>query len=240
MQKISYLFTGSLISSLFFSTLFSQDNAFHKLVFVKEALTHITTVGAIAPFSKQTADAITKHIHTYANQHQTHLRVLELGAGTGTLSKNILTALKETRLSYELDLIEIMPEYADSLKDQFTVHDNVKIYCEDAQTFRRKDGKKYDVVISTLPFNALDFNSKLVTNILHNIESITKSNGRFIWVEYALLTKLMEKCLFGTKYIEHVKKIDIKDKFLEDHGIKALELVAQNVPPTWVIVQSIK
>lgn len=203
--------------------------------FTWTALEHIGTIGAICTFSQKTQQSICEQVKKYVREKDLEKpTVLELGAGTGTLSNALIQTLNSTSTEYKLDLVELMPEFCKELKKKFERERQAKAHCGDAQTWN--PGYRYNVIVSTLPFNAVGFSEKTVKNILTNIENIAEHDALFVWVEYALLPSLMSIMTFGSTQEEHIKKQVVLDEFRKKHGFKQ-QIIFQNMPPTYIYAQ---
>ncbi|MCC5932975.1 MAG: SAM-dependent methyltransferase [Balneolales bacterium] len=77
------------------------------------------------------------------------LRILELGPGTGTLTKAILKVL---RPEDSLDLVEINPHFCRMLRREFS-HPNMQVHYTDLLEF--SPGKPYDYIFSSIPYESI-------------------------------------------------------------------------------------
>jgi len=136
------------------------------------------SVGALAPSSKYLVNKMLKPI-AFSKDY----KILELGPGTGVITKQILDNLNDKS---ELISIELNDEFCAQLKnlesDKFTV---LKANAENIQSLFQE--KSFDYIISGLPL-AL-FKKQQVANILDGCLSVLKTDGKFIQFQYSLSNK---------------------------------------------------
>jgi phosphatidylethanolamine/phosphatidyl-N-methylethanolamine N-methyltransferase len=193
------------------------------LTWVKGFIKNPKKVGALAPCSKYCADELARYLHHTDNRP---LRILEVGAGTGAITKTIINKMNSRD---HLDCIELDSEYCNQLQKEFGHHDNVAIHCMSITDFNPV--QKYDVIISTLPFNSLP--PQLVQQVVNQYNKIIKSNGYISYIEYIVLGNVKRLIL---SYNE-CKEWDAKQKTLEDwrskYGI-GRPIIWRNFPPSYV------
>lgn len=233
-RRIVIIGFGILITVLLYQLLLKSNHQTYT-VFFRTALHNLNTVGSVVPLSDATARTITKHIITYAQQlKQSPMRVLELGAGTGTLSTQIIQGLENTTLPYHIDLIELLPEYADLLQKKFKHNPNVSVFNSDARAF--EPPYKYQIIISTLPFNAFGFDYQTVEEIFKKIVDISEPGALLLWVEYAAIPTFLRLFSMGQTRVNFTKKQDFLTHFKNEHETHQ-ELIFWNIPPTWLYRQ---
>ncbi len=177
----------------------------HLLYFLKD----LKQVGAVAPSSKFLAkDLVTQLKEKLADANCKPLNILEVGAGTGSLTKQIAKLL---RPQDSLDIVEIHKKFYQIIGSKYRLNDNIRIHHADILNFHPQ--KKYDFVFSSLPYENMP-------------EEITKQ----IW------EKKLNLC--STKayisYFKYLKFGDFKSDFEESivntykHNKK---IVFLNIPP---------
>ena len=77
------------------------------------------------------------------------LRILELGPGTGTLTKAILKVIRKTDT---LDLVEINPHFCRMLRREFR-HPNLRVHFADLLEFSPE--QPYDYIFSSIPYESI-------------------------------------------------------------------------------------
>lgn len=117
------------------------------VLFWREALRNPQAIGAVGPSSKGVARALTAPLLG----REGPLAVLEVGSGTGAVTREILERL---RPGDRLDLAEINPRFARLLRERFEAVANggpaVHVLEGDVLSLARGP---YDVVVSSVPFS---------------------------------------------------------------------------------------
>lgn len=121
-----------------------KDTYRSRLVFRQQAVRALQQVGAVAETSRVVAQAVTAPLAG----HTTLRRVLEVGAGTGAITRAILPHLS---VYDRLDLYEINAPFAAVLRRSFEqAHGpTIQVYEEDIEQL--PPGVRYDAIISSLP-----------------------------------------------------------------------------------------
>ena len=115
----------------------------HLLYFFKD----LKQVGAIAPSSKFLAkDLVAKLRQRTSDTHCPPLNILEIGAGTGPLTKQIT---KHLRPKDNLDIVEIHEKFYQIIKEKYQ-QTNIHIHNRDILNF--KPGHQYNFIFSSLPY----------------------------------------------------------------------------------------
>lgn len=153
------------------------------LLLIKRFLKEPSRVGAIFPSSKALAEKMCRDVDGTASQ-----RILEVGAGTGVFTDEILSRMSPKSF---LDIVELDPEFCALLE--------TKIQGKRASLFKGSildfsPDAKYDLIISSLPLNA--FRAEIVEEILTKYENLMSPLGRLVWFEYIGLKELRD--LFKT------------------------------------------
>lgn len=177
----------------------------HLLYFLKD----LKRVGAVAPSSKFLAkDLVTQLQNKLADLDCKPLNILEVGAGTGSLTKQIA---KHLRPQDSLDIVEIHKKFYQIIGSKYRLDDNIRIHHADILNFHPQ--KKYDFIFSSLPYENMP-------------EGITKQ----IW------EKKLNLC-FQKAYISYFKYLkfgDFKSDF-EEEIVKTYKhnkkFVFLNIPP---------
>lgn len=121
--------------------------------FLREAARDPRTVGAVAPSGKALARALTEPVRAQAGRP---LDVLEAGAGTGAVTRALIPQLSP---GSRLDVAEANPRFAERLRDLVRMHpgpaggpSSGQIRVHAARVERLETGRRYDVIVSGLPF----------------------------------------------------------------------------------------
>lgn len=200
----------------------------HRLRFLQQYFRHPHVVGAVAPSSVSLAAAVCRPYR----HHQGRARVLEVGAGTGAITRYIGKVL---RPGDELDICEIKPEFADILeRDVLGLADfaaaraegRVRLLCMSAQEI--PGDEIYDFIISGLPLTA--FPLKDVQEILGVIRRCLKPGGVFSYYEYVGVRRATEVLAFGKARDRFRSVSDFLDENIRRHQI-GKQTVLRNLPP---------
>jgi len=182
---------------------------------------YLRTLGTLAPSSKSLAMAMTKLVDK--NVAQT---ILEVGAGTGAITKHLLTRLGA---EHKVDVVEIMPRLASILRRRFAKEASLNIHAIDLLKF--DPDYKYDLIISSLPFNSL--HSVLTKALIDKIIDLAKPGAHVVFFEYKIVQKFITFFL-SKKVVEDFKNSrSIVVKFINSYQIEE-QVVSCNIPPALV------
>lgn len=151
-------------------------------------------IGAIAESSKDLARAITTHIPSLKFSSR---RILEVGAGTGVFTRELVTKLGPND---HLDVVELTEDLCKLLRDEFGNHKSVTIFCGDILKWQPGENS-YDYIVSGLPFNS--FPVDLVQQITDQFIRLAKPDGYVSFFEYL--------------YLPHIRPILMSKKEKEDY-----------------------
>ncbi|PAU94464.1 hypothetical protein CK503_06605 [Aliifodinibius salipaludis] len=186
----------------------------HLLYFLKD----LKRVGAVAPSSKFLAkDLVVQLQNKLADTDCKPLNILEVGAGTGSLTKQIA---KHLRPQDSLDIVEIHKKFYQIIGSKYRLNDNIRIHHADILNFHPQ--KNYDFIFSSLPYENMP-------------EEITKQ----IWEKK--LSLCSQRAYIS--YFKYLKFGDFKSDFEENivntykHDKK---LVFLNIPPAKIYTLEIK
>ena len=177
----------------------------HLLYFLKD----LKQVGAVAPSSKFLAkDLVCQLKDRLADTDCESLNILEVGAGTGSLTKQIA---KHLRSQDSLDIVEIHKKFYQIVGSKYRHSDNIRIHHSDILNFHPQ--KKYDFIFSSLPYENMP-------------ETITKQ----IWEKKL---KLCSPKAF-ISYFKYLKfrnfKSDFEEEIVDTYG-QNKKIVLLNIPP---------
>ena len=179
----------------------------HLLYFLKD----LKQVGAIAPSSKFLAkDLVSQLKKRLTNNNCTPLKILEIGAGTGPLTKQII---KHLRPKDHLDIVEIHKKFFQIVKTKYRLP-NVQAHHSDILQF--EPNFQYDFIFSSLPY-----------------ENMPEEVSRRIW------EKKLSFCSDNAyiSYFKYLKfrdfKSDFEEKVVEKYG-QDKKFVFLNLPPAKV------
>jgi len=197
--------------------------------FFRQFRTQFHTTGAIAPSSRRLARAMTRHIDAPRGP----ARILEVGPGTGAVTRRILRLL---RAEDRFDLVEVNESFADLLRQRFQsdpafhcAAGQARVHVCGIESF--KSDVKYDYIVSGLPFN--NFSPAFVEQVMKALIELLAPGGILSYFEYMYVRPV--RCRVGRstertrlKDLDHVLK-----SFLTRYAIRR-DSVFLNMPPAWV------
>lgn len=185
----------------------------HLLYFFKD----LKQVGAIAPSSKFLAkDLVAQLKKQLTNNYCPPLNILEIGAGTGPLTKQII---KHLRPQDQLDIVEIHKKFYQIIKAKYQ-QSNLEIHHTDILNFQ--PDHRYNFIFSSLPY-----------------ENMPEEISRQIW------KKKLNLCSSNAfiSYFKYVKfrnfKCDFEEKVVNKFG-QDKKFVLLNLPPAKIYTLEIK
>jgi phospholipid N-methyltransferase len=200
----------------------------HRL-FLREYLRHFHHTGAIAPSSRWLGAALARHVSNGSGPR----RILEVGPGTGAVTKHIVARLG---VSDSLDLVELNPTFVDLLRRRF---DEEPHFAGAAQRVRVIHSpiedlpcdKPYDAIISGLPLN--NFSVEDVRRILETFGKLMSPGATLSFFEYVGV-RPARALVSGKQERERLKGIgQALEETLSGREISR-ECIWPNLPPAWV------
>jgi phospholipid N-methyltransferase len=149
-------------------------------VFYSEFLQNFSSIGAIAPSSRLLGKAMTRPLR---QRPAGSIRVLEVGAGTGTFTRRILRHLGS---GDQLDIYELNPRFYLFLRKHLPLAECVargiecRLINRDVRTLTGE--APYDYIICGLPFN--NFQPEVVSEILTGLIHRLSPEGVLSYFEY--------------------------------------------------------
>jgi len=206
------------------------------LAFIKEVRQNFTELGQVAPSSKDLSKKLTAPLSNIQGAR----KVLEVGPGTGGVTKQIVKLL---RSGDELIVCEINPRMLKLVEAKITKQvTNKKIrltfICSPVQELKGKYKKGYfDAVISSLPFT--NFPPELVREILDLYKRMLRKGGVLTFYEYIALRKvgqLFRKSSERSRVTNVDKVLDAWEKDLSKRRKLSRSVSFLNLPPAKVFV----
>ncbi len=206
-----------------------------QITFFREFRNQFTTTGSVMPSSRFLASAMTGPLKKLENSNNKNggLNILEVGPGTGAVTKTIVKLLKpEDRF----DLVELNENFANLLKERFQtdssyqrVNSQSQVHVCPLQDFQTD--VEYDIIISGLPLN--NFPADLVKEIYERFFQLLKPGGTLSYFEYMYIRAIKKK-ISGKATREHLIQLEeIIYPYLDESRIKQ-SWVFLNIPPAWV------
>jgi phosphatidylethanolamine/phosphatidyl-N-methylethanolamine N-methyltransferase len=198
-------------------------------LFWREFRQNFSTTGAILPSGRPLARTLARLVRL----DQPNLRVLEVGPGTGAVTREIVAALPPDA---RLDLVEANQGFVDwleqlrrsdrqlaALGDRLTIH---HCFAQDLP-----GAAQYDVIVSGLPLN--NFEPDVVRAILAALRRQLAPGGTLSFFEY-IAVRRVRAAISGPCRRRRLQGIGAAiDEILANHEI-ARDRVLKNVPPAWV------
>jgi len=192
--------------------------------FAKGFLKSPLDVGSPLPCSSSTGYELITYIRRSIQFNpKKPLRILEVGAGTGSVTKIIVRIL---RPQDKLDLIEVSQDYCSELQKQFRRFRSVSVYCESFENFEPEE--PYDFIISTLPINS--FGQPCLNNTIESFKRSIEPGGVLSFVSIAGMPQLKRHFIRGKSKRESHACINTLQEFRNKYQIDS-STVLTNIPP---------
>jgi len=197
-------------------------------LFLREFWRSYHTTGAVLPSGRRLSAALAR----YVSQPPTPKRILEVGPGTGAVTRHIVRAMGPDD---RLDLVELNAHFAQRLRDDLAddpalagVAPRVRVLQTAIESLPRED--RYDVIVSGLPLN--NFSVEVVETILGAFRELLAPGGTLSFFEYIAIRQA-RAMVSGRAERRRVHGIGrLLGSLLAQHEIHR-EAVWLNVPPAW-------
>lgn len=197
--------------------------------FFKQFQTNFDTVGSVIPTSPFAAAAMSSECARFRGPK----RILEVGAGTGAISAEIVKHLSQDD---RLVLCEIQPEFVQFLRDRIEREPNFKAVREQisihaASVLDLPTDQQFDFIISAIPFNNCE--AEFVEAVFNHYQKLLKPGGVLSYIEYigGRALKLTLANDDATKPIHAVNAL--AEDMLGRYEFRR-DTVLLNAPPAWV------
>ncbi|BCJ38600.1 hypothetical protein Athai_61030 [Actinocatenispora thailandica] len=199
-------------------------------MFVREAARDLRTTGAIAPSGKALSWALTQPVRAQASRP---LSVLEVGAGTGSVTRVLIDVLSA---GSRLDVVESNRRFAARLRRLVDAHPRlaalphqVQIHQDSIEQFAPAD--RYDVIISGLPMK--NFSPHQVERIMDKYQQLLHPGG--VLTYFAYRGARHARVLLGSR--RESRRHDAVDRLMNDYQQRlaiTTRTVWANLPPAAV------
>lgn len=196
--------------------------------FYRQFRKRFETTGAIAPSSRFLAAALTGPLRA----RKKPARVLEVGPGTGAVTRRIVELLKP---GDRLDLVELNEEFAALLERRFEtderyrrVNGQAKLHVCPIQEYQSDE--PYDCIISGLPLN--NFPAELVEEIFERFFRLLAPGGVLSYFEYMYVRPMRRTFARNEERARLTTLDDVLSAYLAHHRVKR-DWVFANLPPAW-------
>ncbi len=202
----------------------------HSWQFLWRYMRNPRVVGAVAPSSRALASALCEPYRSASADRPA--RVLEVGAGTGAITRHLGTLLGPRD---ELDICEIEQEFADILQrdvlssrafNPAVAKGRVRLLRLPVQQLAHED--RYDFVIACLPFTNFELDD--VREVFTVLRRCLKSSGVLSYFEYVGLRRTSRVLSLGRRR-ERVRSVSAyMARHIRAHQFKR-QTVLKNFPP---------
>ncbi len=208
-------------------------------VFLKQFFEHYHTTGSVLPSSGSLAKALCRYVKDDKGASSNGRamcvprEVLEVGPGTGAVTKRLVRSL---RAEDRLTLVELNVDFVQHLRQRFDHEPAFQTAAGRTQIIHGRledlppEGR-YDLIISGLPLN--NFTVGEVEQILELFQRLLKPAGTLSFFEYIAIRRL-KSLVSGSQGRARLRGIGrALGRVLKDQEIKR-DWVWPNVPPAWV------
>lgn len=199
-------------------------------VFFGEFLRNFHTTGAILPSGRFLGRALARFV---AEENSRPRRILEVGPGTGAVTRHIVAGLGPAD---QLDLVELNDAFVEQLRHRFesdplfaAAKNRWRIFHCPVQDIPREE--PYDLIVSGLPLN--NFSVELVEDILATMTGLLAPGGTLSFFEYMAIRGI--KGRVGPRaQRQRMQGISrALDSILGEHEFRR-DWIWPNVLPAWV------
>jgi phosphatidylethanolamine/phosphatidyl-N-methylethanolamine N-methyltransferase len=203
------------------------------LTFLKELPKSFRQIGAVIPSSRALAKALARPVRLAKEP----IRILEVGPGTGPITRQILRFMgsEDTLLICELNATFLQRLQSKLEKNPFFQRhrDRVNFFQGPVQNLvDRGLENSFDAIVSSLPFS--NFAPDVVEEILNLFSALLAPNGTFTFCEYVGLRKL-SAIVRPAHERARAKAVDaVVDRWMESWEIAGQvkkDFTLLNVPP---------
>jgi phosphatidylethanolamine/phosphatidyl-N-methylethanolamine N-methyltransferase len=198
-------------------------------LFYSEFRQNFATTGAIVPSSPSLCRAMTRPLR---QRTSSAIRILEVGAGTGAFTQQILRHL---RRGDQFDIYEVNPRFYSFLKQSLPWEHcaaqriQCRLYNSDVRKLR--PGLAYDYIVCGLPFN--NFDPQTASEIFNVLMNQLSPTGVLSYFEYILSHEFKAKFLKPAER-ERLLQVGVTVRsFIEKHQYGSHQ-VWLNLPPAKV------
>jgi phospholipid N-methyltransferase len=202
-------------------------------LFFREFLRNFHTTGAILPSGRRLGAALSRFVGGEDGEDQPARRILEVGPGTGAVTRRIVSRLGPND---QLDLVELNESFADRLRQRLETEPDFRAVADRVRVLHAAvedlpDDTAYDLIISGLPLN--NFAVADVRRILDTIVGLLEPGGTLSFFEYIAIRRL-RSLVSGRAERERLRGIGVAlDSVLSGNEIRR-DWIWPNVPPAWV------
>lgn len=198
--------------------------------FLREAGRNWQRTGAVLPSSARLARSMTAPIQDYRMDERPK-RILEVGAGTGAMTRELLRKMGPDDLLVVYELSEDLARDLKLMLDSSPTARRRKVEIRVRAFPEGLEDEAYDFAVCSLPFN--NFPSTEVRRILATFARCLEGGGILTYFEYCHLRQLKLRVSTGKEALRLRRIQRIFEDYLATHRISS-KTVRLNVPPAWV------
>jgi phospholipid N-methyltransferase len=201
-------------------------------VFWREFRRTFESTGAVLPSGPGLSAALAHYVRD-GNGTLSGRRILEVGPGTGAVTRHIVRAMRD---GDRLVLVERNAEFVARLRGRLATDDayhnlSDRIELRHGSVEDVPEDQPFDIIVSGLPLN--NFPATLVEQILDKLRRLLAPGGTLSFFEYIAIRRV-KASLSKPAERERLRAIgSLLDQFLESHEIHRDRVLA-NIPPAWV------
>lgn len=197
-------------------------------IFWREFRKNFATTGALVPSGRRLASALTRYVNPNMPQ-----RILEVGPGTGAVTKEIV---KQMGPHDELVLVEANESFVNQLEKRFIVDPLFRKVSSRCRILHQRiedlpSSDRFDVVVSGLPLN--NFEPQLVRDILRGLRLHLADYGTISFFQYLAL-RPARTVISGREQRQRLRGIARALRDVLREGEIAREVIWSNIPPATV------
>lgn len=205
-----------------------EDTVGNDALFLKKSLDNFKEVGSIAPTSRWACRAMTSEL---ARRQHLPTRILEVGAGTGPVTDEIIRVMGPKD---ELVSVELLPDYCTVLRERFRTEPRFRAVADRCQVIEGDilnidQSQRFDVAIVSIPFNNLDLETTRA--IFEAIRGVLRPGAVCSYIEYSYLRYGQQAWRTATGGGD--PRAEFLTDLLRRYSIRR-DFIVANVPPTWV------
>ena len=203
--------------------------------FLSVAFRNMKTVGTVCPSSPMLSRALAEVVDAAPQPR----RILEVGPGTGPVTREILRRLGPRD---ELDIVELSPEFCEDLERKVLApwrtggggpgagRTRVTLHNAAIQDVSLEEAS-YDCVVCGLPFNNFEFG--LVRSIMERMLELLKPGGELTYFGY-VGAKTARRAMSDGAGRENVEAINRLEREMHLAHAGTRRMVLANIPPAFV------
>jgi phosphatidylethanolamine/phosphatidyl-N-methylethanolamine N-methyltransferase len=200
-------------------------------IFLQRAARDFKRTGAVAPSSRALAQAMTRKL---ASRPHDPLAILEVGAGTGSITQEIVKHISEADI---LDVYEIDGRFTTLLRQRLRaekkfqrVRSCIRVFHEPIENIEKIPS--YDYVISCLPFT--NFAPDAVRHIFELYRAVLKPGGFCSFYEYIFVRRAVQMISGSPSERGRVSQVtQVVREYIRKYAC-GQEFIFRNLPPAMV------